>query len=502
MRLAAGSAPWLLRHELRLAWRTARGRRLWLWIAIGAALWLTLHVGVWLLLRGFSGRVALPRVVFAWLGLATWFTLTLMLAQAIQHSVSAFFERGDLDLLLASPLPPRHVLVVRALGVAVSTTAIYAWLLTPFAHVGVIVGQPRLIAIYPALAAFGLLAAAAGMALTLTLVHAFCARRARTLGQWIGGLVGAGFFLVVQFGNVVAPERAARWRATIANPSLFPDRDSAIWLPLRAMLGEPLALAAVAAAALIAFASVIPRMTRHFVAGAAESAAAPVPELATASAAAPRFRAGVWRNVLVKEWKLVVRDPLLVGHTLLQSIYVLPLALVWMRDGSPRVALAPVVVMLCATLASGLAWLTVAAEDAPELLASAPVERSRLRLAKLVAALVPVWLVALPLALVLAASSAAAAAIFALCVVGGSTAAGSIHLALPRPGRRRDVRRRATGNALVTVFELLATLAWSALTWCLLAAPLFALLPAVPAFGAPLAAWWLGRRDRRDSTAA
>jgi ABC-2 type transport system permease protein len=241
-------------------------------------------------------------------------------------------------------------------------------------------------------------------------------------------------------------------------------------------------------------------MAKRFVAGTQESATTPLrPRGAPASI---RFRTGLWRNVLVKEWKLIGRDPQLIANTLLQSLYMLPIAFAWIRDDSPQTALAPTMVLLAATLASGLVWLTVAAEDAPELLASAPVDRGLLRRAKLVAGLAPVWLIALPLILVLALADVGAAAIFAICVVGATISAGSIHLLLPRPGRRRDLRRRGKGDLLGSLLELMTAIAWPALTWCLLTAPRYAPLPAALAIATPLAAWWLGRHRRDEFTAA
>ncbi len=180
----------------------------------------------------------------------------------------------------------------------------------------------------------------------------------------------------------------------------------------------------------------------------------------------------------------------------------LPLGLVWLRDDSPQVVLAPTMVLLAATLASGLVWLTVAAEDAPELLASAPVDRGLLRRAKLVAGLAPVWLIALPLALVLAVADLGAAAIFTACLLGATISAGAIHLLLPRPGRRRDLRRRGKGDLLASGLGLVTSIAWPALTWCLLSAPFYAPLPAAAALAAPLVAWTLGRKRRREADAA
>jgi ABC-2 type transport system permease protein len=158
--------------------------------------------------------------------------------------------------------------------------------------------------------------------------------------------------------------------------------------------------------------------------------------------------------------------------------------------------------MLAATLASGVAWLTVAAEDAPELLASAPVDRALLRRAKLLAALVPVWLVTLPFAPFLARSNALAALLFTACIVGATLSSGSIQLALPRIGRRKDLRRRGKGNLVAGVFDAATSIAWTATMWCLLSAPLLAPLPLSLALATPLVAWRWGRKQRLDFTAA
>lgn len=502
MKLAPGSVPWLLRHELRLAWRGTRSRRLWVQIGIGGALWLAYHFWVWMILDLAAQMPELPPSLFVKFGIGAWFVFTLILAQAINRSVAAFFERGDLDLVLASPLAPRNVFLARGLGVAIAAVALYAWLITPFANVGAIIGQSHLLAIYPSLAALALLAAATGMALTLVLVRVLGARRARTVAQLLGAFVGAAIFLGLQFNNLVSPERSTRWRMTLApgGDGTPLDRDALVWLPLNAMLGQPTALLALTALGGAAFAWVVTRLALRFVAGTQESMTTPLRTRTAPSAR--RFREGLWGNVLVKEWKLIGRDPQLIANTLLQSLYMLPIAFAWIHDDSPQVVLAPTMVLLAATLASGLVWLTVAAEDAPELLASAPVERGQLRRAKLVAGLAPVWLILLPLALFLAASNVGAAAIFVVCAAGATLSAGSIQLLLPRPGRRRDLRRRSQGNLLASVLELVTATAWPALTWCLLSAPLFAPLPALAAIAAPLLAAWLGRKQRGEASAA
>ena len=499
MSLAPASWPWLLRHELRLVWRGFGARTFRVAIGFAALLLVIYHIAIWSIVAT-TGWSTLPGGMFVLVGLAVWFVCTLMLSQAISLSVGVFFERGDLDLLLSSPIAPRNVFVVRGLGVAVSAVAVYALLLVPVANVGLVTGRARLLAIYPALGALGLLVTALGMALTVALVRLLGARRARIAAQVFGAFVGAGFFVALQLGNFISPGRSAAWILALyasAGAGGWLDGDSLLWLPLNALLGRPLALAMLCVAGIGSFAVVVNALERRFLAGTQESMTT---RSARAEDARPaRFRGGLWRSVMVKEWKLIARDPQVIAQTLLQAIYMLPLAFVWMRRDSPITALAPTMVLLAGTLTSGLVWLTVAAEDAPELIASAPVDGGLLRRAKLAAGLVPVWLLMVPLEVVLFVADARAAAIFALGIVGATTAAGSIQLAFPRTGRRRDLRRRGSGHAVVGFIEFVTTIAWTGTTLLLLEAPLFAPLTAVVAIGAPWASWRWGRRLRQGA---
>jgi ABC-2 type transport system permease protein len=249
------------------------------------------------------------------------------------------------------------------------------------------------------------------------------------------------------------------------------------------------------------FVIVVGLMARRFLAGTQESMTDPAP-VDAANLAVARFRTGLWRVVLVKEWKLIWRDPQLIAHTLLQTLYLLPLVFVWRGHGSATPLLLPAVIIAAATLASGLAWLTVAAEDAPELIAAAPLKLGSVRRLKLLAALLPVWLVVSPFAVFLAMASIETSAVFVFCLLGATASAGVVHIAMPRPGNRRDMRRRSKGNVLGGLLELVTAVAWSGLAWCLLSAPTFAWLPLVLALAGPLTAAGLGRARRRELAGA
>ena len=78
-------------------------------------LWLGFSV-----LRVATAQAELPDAI-VWVAGGLWLLgFIFALNQAINESVIVLFERGDLDLLLSSPIPGRAVLAVRLLSVALS----------------------------------------------------------------------------------------------------------------------------------------------------------------------------------------------------------------------------------------------------------------------------------------------------------------------------------------------------------------------------------------------
>jgi ABC-2 type transport system permease protein len=491
-----GSVPWLLRHELRLAWRGVGGRDSLLLATGGAMLWVLAHLVAWLLLRRFDSHHATSGINLV-LGGLTWLIVSLMLSQAILLSVSALFDRGDFDLLLSSPLSTRTVFFVRSLGVAVSCTAIYFALLSPFAHIGLVTSQPNLLAIYPALLALGLLVSSLGMLLTLTLVQVLGARRARTAAQLIGALTGAALFLLTQSQSLLSDATRsqlntlfARW--SMSGGLLAPE--SPLWFPLQAMLGRPLPLLVVVAAGCAGFWLVTTVAHRRFLAGTQT----PVTGKRTGAQPLRRatFRAGVWRNVLVKEWKLIARDATLISQTLLQTLYLIPAIFVLARHEDVFAVLAPSVVLLAGALASNLAWITVAAEEAPELIASSPAPFERIRQLKVLAALIPVWALVSPLFLVLLTRSLLHALVFVVGLIGATVSAGVTQVWYPRRGDRKNMRKRHKSNQVVNLLEAFSMFGWAGAVYCLQEAPLYSPIPLAFALLVPVLVWFMGRERR------
>ena len=497
-----GSTAWLIRHEMRLAWRGVGGKRATVLLVVLAIVEVALHVGAWSLLRG-SPAGAWPPIVAYLLGGAAWLCITLMLAQAIAASILALFDRGDLDLLLSSPMPTRTVFLARGLGIAANLPVLYLFFLAPLADVGPFVGHANLLAIYPALLAIALAVTALALALTLLLVRWLGARRARSVAQVLGSLVGAGMFLVFQVPNVAGPEftrhmvgRLMGW----AHPGGPLALDSPLWWPARALQGDMLAMLAIAALGAGAFWAVVGLAHRRFLDGTQESVTGSARRgLASPRAGATRFRAGLWRNMLVKEWRLIARDPQVITQTLMQVLYMMPAMFLIVRSSSQALALlVPMVVYVASSLAGNIAWLTVAAEDAPELLGTAPMRMGRLRALKVAAALLPVWLLVSPLIAWLAWRHPLEALIFVTCLAGGTLSIGAAQVWYPRQGKRGDLKKRMQGHGILGMLELAVVLSWGGLAYCLGAAPAWTPLALLVAALGPGAIWFLGRARRED----
>ncbi|NHZ97936.1 hypothetical protein [Massilia sp. CCM 8734] len=476
-----GSALWLLRHELRLAMFDMLGmRKDAASMGIGKktlAVWLILAT----LMHGFAfmalSHATIPagppaHALLKMVGALMAGIFTLMLSTGLNASVTALFERRDLDLLLSSPIPSTSVLSVRLAAIAASSCTLYLFFLAPFAHAGIVLGQFRWLGIYPAIIGMTLTSSSVAMLLTLGLVRWLGVRRTRVTAQLLGALSGAAVFLLTQaFNSAFGPDvqRIVTRLASLFDQGATLGVDSVAWLPARAALGMPLPALLMLATGGAVFLLTARLTHRLFLRGVLQAAGAARVARAPAGGVRLRFGRGLARTVIVKEWRLIWRDPQLIAQVGLQLMYMLPLLmpLLFGRAVSlPTVAAA--LVFLCGTLSSSLAWIVIAAEDAPDLLRGAPCSQGAIRRAKLAAVAIPPLAVALlPLCWLGMRQPAAAAIMLLACAMCACNSALVVAWCSP-PAARGDFKRRGKSNLARTVFELLTGAGWAGLSFILM----------------------------------
>ncbi len=496
-RLQAGSTLWLLAHELRLTWRGALARRgggaRGQWVVVVALGLVAAFAGVplGLLLR----RVAIPvtplSVFIVDAILAVMFTL--MLSQTLAAAAEALYQRGDLDLLFSSPLPPRRTLTVRFLALATNVFVTFAALISAFLVPIGLIGHPAWLSAYLVLAALALFASGCGLALAMGLFALIGPRRTRVAAQVTGAAIGSAFFLVSQARNILGGAKSSSlWveAVRLAGHPGFALPPTAGW-PLLAMLGDPLPLAALTLGGLAVFLGVVQWLAGRFAADAAAASGADTARTPSRARRA-RFAAGAFAATVTKELRLLWRDAALLSQVLLRVLYLMPLGFLLIRDAGAHFSLAlpggaAGLVLFAGQVAGSLAWITVSAEDAPDLLASAPTPTATYRQAKLAAAFLPLAVLLAPILVALTVLAPGVGLAAAAGCTAVALATGLINIWYQKPSKRADFRRRRGSSWFATLVELVMGLLIAGATGLAAAGLWWAAIPALAA-GALMAA--------------
>lgn len=503
MILAPGSTPWLLRHEVRLYWRGlarrrdgARGRsrlaRIALTLAVPLILLVTAGLPLGFALRGVEVPINPIASVVAAGALAMLFTL--MLSQTLAAAVAALYERADLDLLFSSPLEPRRVLTVRFLAVSVNVFAIFGMVVTPVLLPIAVLGHPAWLAAIIVLYAVALAASGVGLLLAAGLFRLIGPRRTRTVGQVLAAVIGAAFFLTAQARNILGGAKTATlWASAVRlarDPGFHPPLG--IDWPLRALLGQPLPLLALVAAGAGVFLIANQVLGARFAADAAAAAGAGAGgPVRTKAAGRMRFAAGPFRVTLAKELRLIGRDPALIAQVLLRMLYLIPLGFLLVRQAGQGQSLllpgtAGALSLMAGQVAGSLAWITVSAEDAPDLLSCAPTRTATLRQAKIAAAALPVAALLVPVLIPLAVLAPLVAVSAAAGCAASMAMAALLNIWWQRPAKRSEFRRRRSASLYVALAEILLGLLIAAATAMFAAGLIWGAIPAVLALAGVL----------------
>lgn len=507
--MRTATPAWFARHEARLAWRDwvamihgGRRRRAGMMLIALVAFAGALHLVAYGLLRphvaGLTGDkaslIALTgSIILAW---------CLLLSQAMESITRAFYARADLDLILSSPASTRAVFFIRIGAIAVASVATSLLLLAPLINATALLGGAHFLSAYGLLFAMACAATAGATLMVALLFRTIGAKGARLISQIVAAIVGAGFVIGVQVIAIISYGELSRF-AVLRSAELgaaAPSLDSLLWWPARAAMGDFGALMAIIAIALALLLLTTLSVARYVAQQA--TAAAGVSRASTSNHARElRFKPrSIAQTLRHKEWSLLLRDPWLASQSLMQILYLLPPALLlWRTFGHNRdslVMLAPVLTMAAGQLAGGLAWLAISGEDAPDLVATAPITPSALMRAKIEAVMIAAAAPILPLAAAIALASPWIAGVTVLGALCAGAAATAIQIVFKTQAKRSSFRRRQTSSRVATFAEAFSSIAIAATAGLAAAGSWAMLAPAAGALAIILGARAIGRRSR------
>jgi ABC-2 type transport system permease protein len=480
---------WFARHEIRLAWREAlamltagrkgRKRTAVMGLIVLAAI---MHLPAYAVIGRFADlREPLDKSTLIVITATILLAWALMLSQAIESVTRVFYARADLDLIMSSPVALANVFSVRIGAIALQVIAMALLLSTPFIDVLVIGGGWRWLAAFGVVVAIGLSAAAVAIAITVLLFHLIGPSRTRLVAQILAAVIGAGFVIALQVAAILSYGTLSRFAVLTSDAAtaFAPALDSVVWWPARASLGDVEALLGLLALGLVLLGAAMAIFSPRFADTAVSASANPATTHRGFSAKV--FRAGSRQQALRwKEFVLLKRDPWLLSQSLMQLLYLVPPALMLWKSfadsDAALVLITPVIVMAAGQLAGGLAWLTISGEDAPDLVATAPLPASHVTRAKIEVVLIATTVIFAPLLMALAYAAPLQAAVTAAGIIVAALSATAIQHWFRVQARRSQFRRRQTSSRFATFAEAFSSIGWAATAALVLSFPIAGLI--------------------------
>jgi ABC-2 type transport system permease protein len=414
MNFQQGTLPWFLQHELRLWWRNFSGK----WIVIGTmalfGIFMAVMLTLWLSFAAISDRIrqlmffeSIPDGLLWAAGGVCLLLFTFSLLSATHQTLSMMFERSDLDLLISSPISTKTVLTSRLLGLAIENFLGICLFFVPLTIVIVPLGFIRLLGIYPALFAICIITSSLAILINLALVKLLGARNARIVSQFMGYILSIVFFLLSQSATLFEKQLQAAlvWWNQATLPNGFFHSQGWIWLPAKAIFSDfpSLTLLLISSAAILWLTVQVSHLA--FVKGTQQSLT--TKKNHPQSNQKIRFKTNSNWIFLLKEWRSIIRNPYILSRLLYTIIAYIPLLILVFQRSNAQSAdrilatLSTGIPLFGATFSSTLGAICFSAEEAPDLLKSSPVPSNHLRWLKLLAVLIPGWLIASPLFIIL-----------------------------------------------------------------------------------------------------
>jgi ABC-2 type transport system permease protein len=473
----SATLAWFARHELRLLLRdwfslmTASHRRRASVLVISAlAIAILSHLLAYSIIAPIADAgIRADKTTLVTITGSVILSWMLMLSQAMESVTRALYARSDLDLILSSPASARHLFAVRMTAIALAPTLLMTVLASPLINTLALYDGPRWLAAYGVLLAMGAFATALAVPATVILFRSLGPQRTRLVSQILFAVVAAAFVIGVQAAAILIAGNLSGF-SFLRSQSLIdlaPEITSVVWWPALAAMGNLSALAVVLGASLTLLALAIAFFSATFEDHVSAASGVAYHRTKKRHRSTGFRRASTKHAMRRKEWKLLRRDPWLLSQSLLQVLYLLPPALLLLHyvgdfvSTSALLSVVPILVMASGQLAGGLTWITVTGEDAPDLVASAPISARAIVSAKIEAVLSAVGFVVVPLIVVLTLSAPRLAAITVFGIMASALSGTMIQIWFRAQARRSTLRRRQIPSRIVTVAEALSSILWA-----------------------------------------
>jgi len=390
---------------------------------------------------------------------------------ALSKSADALSNRAELAFFLSSPVSVRHFFMARYSSICLSAVALPGIVLFPLANVAAVSGREEWLGIYVAAAGLAAIAGAVAMTVASFAFVVFGVRTGRSVLKTVG--VFAALMMLIPF--VAAIPMDAGFLDMFFRESLVPafsegavlGPSSAAWFLGHAVFGDLVALLRISSLAFLAGFVAVFTLSKTFYRLAREME----PEqVVNRRVPRQRWKTGVFINVVIKEWRCILRDPKLLGDILFQGVLLTIPVLVgvqWLAgpEGLALDYVYPAIVAFAASVAGSLAWIAMSTDEARTLMVASPSAVHSKRF-KLSAALLPLWIFLAPVLLAGVIVDPLRGMNMTLAAYSATFSVGAMNIWQARAARRSDLNRRGSGvDGLARILEIVAIVAWGAVAY-------------------------------------
>jgi ABC-2 type transport system permease protein len=393
-----------------------------------------------------------------------------LLGSSLISAYSVFTDRDDLDLLLASPLPPQRILTARMLQSAYGAF-LTAFMMGTIAYgYSIVTIDVRFALIYLVLLSFMLLDLAISFVIARCLLLWFGLKRGRTISMVAGFAILIVGVLIFQINSILGSRGGDAQLAQLFGPSFKPMLEHVVSPIGQLAFGRLLETALLSLIALGAFIGVGAFFWNRFASDAAFMAGQTQHVAKSNTKAKITFRRGILLTTIIKEWRSMLRDPFVLVQVATPLVSLVPLVLVlWgfnrtdsaMPDQFMPTIMGFLVVMFGAQITGTLAWTAASIEEAGDLLLSSPADGSKMFWSKALATAIPSF-VFLTLCMGVIALKAPLSALLGLGVgTLGLVSVGAIEFLRPRLARRPKMTQRPDRSIMSIILGFMSSFIWA-----------------------------------------
>jgi ABC-2 type transport system permease protein len=474
-----GSATWLMRHHIRSRLRSKVKTNKIQSIVRGLFLISILAIGAFYMGGGVAKALAVldgdyeyaPYVLKAGVMLSAF--IISLLGSSLISAYSIFTDRDDLDLLLASPLPPQRILLARMLQSAYS--AFFTATLMGIIAFGysIVTVDLRFLLIFPVLFSFMIFDLAISFVIARMLMLWFGLRRGRAIAMVAGFIILIGGVIAFQLNSLVGTRGGERILGELFGVNFVPVLESVLYPIGRLAFGQPLETLGLFTGALATFIGVGSFFWGRFGDDAAYMAGQAQHVARSDSKRKIRFARGLLVNTILKEWRSMLRDPFVMVQVATPMVSLVPLMIaVWGFKSTgmslPTEATLGIIGFLAVQfggqITGALAWTAASIEEAGDLLLSSPSDGRKLFWSKALATAIPSFSFLLVAMVVVAQFSVQSALLGLLVGTIGMSCVGAVEFLRPRPARRAKMTQRPDRSIFSVILGIVFSLLWAAAT--------------------------------------